>query len=182
MLILEQLRGEGMLLRWWPEVGYDWAENGSKKCDFVLQLPGDEESLVGVEVKSVFVGDQGSYRLQGGRVEEGGVQLWTLAALVDAGSRGEGLVGDALRLARSDMLREKVCLLLAYGGLDYLREEDVRGLIQGLADEGEEVQMCPFRVEVPPNFEFRGFLNNDLALLIVGILVHSLDEPNPAAG
>jgi len=121
MLLLSQMQTQSQIIDWWPEVSYDWDETRRRKCDFVLRLNDASQTMVGIEVKTAFVGRQ-AYRWlvptpEGGwTVDEGAGQPWGLEYILTEGvGHNGGVLRDAVRLCRSEGLTERICLIYAYG-------------------------------------------------------------------
>ncbi len=95
---------------WEPEVTYNHG-NGRSKCDFVLKPRKNCKRLIGVEIKTARPGWQHKRTLD---------RMAKCRSDFDKGSSPltsiiSGLVADAKKLRETDLLKERVCLLFAYG-------------------------------------------------------------------
>jgi len=118
---LAKAKTRGELTDFWPEVTYDWDVSRRRKCDFALRLNDAAQTMVGIEVKTAFVGKQGSRRLV--RTPEGrwtvvqtAGQPWDLEYIRTEGAGHDGgVLRDVVRLCWSEGFDERVCLIYAYG-------------------------------------------------------------------
>ena len=104
MFLLQQEPG---LEDWYPEVGHD-TDAHSKKCDFVLRFYEEgHPKLLGIEVKTAFVGKQIKRTLDG-------ISTEFEASWVGLTSYKQGIADDGKKLASMDV-DYKMCLVFVYG-------------------------------------------------------------------
>jgi len=149
MVVFDQAKGEGILSSWEPEVSYDHGTT-RLKCDFAIVPTEDPGWIIGVEVKTACLGMQHKRTLEAMAHHDDFEQTgpWRLKDVITGGAgRKGGLVRDADKLQNSQILREKVCLLFAYGKQDDFA--DLAGFFgqvqskfsQYLADAGEPTRV-----------------------------------------
>lgn len=182
---IEQIGREWALSEWWTEVRYDWQGGKERKtCDIVLKITKSRRkpTLAGIELKVGFAGRQCRRTLipVPPYVSNGPLsQRFGLGYLIGKLPDDGGVLRDAARLARSGVLKERVCIVLCYG--DKVSDGEVEAFMEKLNLLGAQLRAPwrTFKADILPTCQFPCNIDGGFWLRTLPILIRPDRPGNP---